>query len=89
MIPVLFVVAYVVKMIPSALFVPQFGGRKAMGIGILLSARLSLIIAAAEVGLEMGLLDEALRSAIILVGVLTSVVSPIVFRRVFPGDDVR
>ena len=55
--------------------------------GILLSARLSLIIAAAEVGLEMGLIDEALRSAIILVGVITSVVSPILFRKIFPGVD--
>ena len=86
-IPVLFVVAYFVKLVPSLIFVPQYGTRKAMSIGIILSARLSLIIAAAEVGLEMGLIDEGLRSAIILVGVLTSVVSPILFRRTFPGAD--
>jgi len=84
-IPVLLIVAYLVKILPSMIYTPQYGGRKALGMGILLSARLSLIIAAAEVGLEMGLIDEALRSAIILVGVITSVVSPILFRKVFPG----
>ncbi len=86
-IPVLLIVAYVVKIVPSLLYLPQYGTRKSFGIGILLSARLSLIIAAAEVGLEMGLIDEALRSAIILVGVITSVISPILFRRIFPGVD--
>ena len=86
-IPVLFGIAYLVKLLPGLIYIPQFGSRKALGIGVLLSARLSLIIAAAEVGLEMELIDESLRSAIILVGVLTSVISPILFRRIFPGAD--
>ena len=88
-IPVLLIVAYLVKILPSMIYIPKFGGRKSLGIGILLSARLSLVIAAAEVGWEMGLLDDALKSAIILVGVITSVVSPILFRRTFPGVDTQ
>ena len=50
----------------------------------MLSARLSLIIAAAEVGYEMGIIDQSLRCTIILVGVITSVISPILFRRLYP-----
>ncbi len=83
-IPLLLVAAYVVKVVPSLIFLPDFGSRKTLGIGILLAARLSLIIAAAEIGYEMGLIGASLRSAIILVGVLTSVISPMLFRRILP-----
>ncbi len=83
-IPLLLLTAYLVKILPSLIFLPDYGPRKTLGIGLLLSARLSLIIAAAEVGYEMGLIDSALRSVIILVGVITSVLSPLLFRRIFP-----
>lgn len=87
-IPLLILVAYTVKLLPSLIFLPDHKPRETLGIGLLLSARLSLIIAAAEVGYEMGLIDGALRSAIILVGVITSVLSPLLFRKVFPeGED--
>jgi Kef-type K+ transport system membrane component KefB len=80
-IPLLLGAAYLVKIFPSLIFLSNYGARSSLSIGMLLSARLSLIIAAAEVGYEMGLLDSGLRSAIILVGVITSVVSPVIFRR--------
>jgi len=83
-IPVLLLAAYAVKVLPSLIFLPDYKSRETLGIGLLLSARLSLIIAAAEVGFEMGLIDADLRSAIILVGVITSVLSPLLFRKVFP-----
>ena len=86
-IPILLIVAYLVKIVPSMIYIPQYGGRKALGIGILISARLSLIIAAAQVGEEMGLLNSSLKSAIILVGVITSIISPILFKKTFPGAD--
>ena len=81
--PILLLIAYLVKIIPSLIFIPKHGARKALSMGILLSARLSLIIAAAEVGFEMGIIDEALRSALILIGVITSVASPILFKKNF------
>jgi Kef-type K+ transport system membrane component KefB len=83
-IPLLLLVAYLVKIIPSMVFLPDYGPRKTLGIGILLSARLSLIIAAAEVGHNLGIIDEALKGVIIIVGVITSVISPLIFRKVFP-----
>ena len=88
-IPVLLIVAYLVKVLPSMIYIPQYGRRKALGIGILLSARLSLIIAAAQVGEEMWLIDQSLKSVIILVGVITSIVSPILFRKIYPGADAQ
>ena len=88
-IPVLLIIAYLIKILPSMIYIPQYGKRKALGIGILLSARLSLIIAAAQVGEEMGLINQSLKSVIILVGVITSIVSPILFRKTFPGADAQ
>lgn len=83
-IPLLLVVAYFVKVLPSLIFLPEYKMNKTLRMGILLSARLSLIIAAAEVGYEMGIIDQSLRCTIILVGVITSVISPILFRRLSP-----
>jgi len=85
-IPILLITAYLVKIGPALIFLPNYGTRKTIAAGILISARLSLIIAAAEIGYEMGLLNSSLRSAIILVGVLTSVISPILFRKLVPEE---
>jgi Kef-type K+ transport system membrane component KefB len=48
--------------------------------GFLLSARFSLIIAMAEIGVELELLSKNLEQQIILLAVLTATVSPLLFR---------
>ena len=54
--------------------------RKILGGGFLLSARFSLIIAMAEIGVELDLLTKNLEQQIILLAVLTATVSPLMFR---------
>ncbi len=81
-------IAFVVKIIPSLTYLTSFNTRNTLAIGFLLSARLSLIIAAAQIGLDLGLIDETMRSSLILVGVITSIVCPMVFRRVFRAKEV-
>jgi Trk K+ transport system NAD-binding subunit len=48
---------------------------------LLLSSRLSLIIAAAAIGLELGLISSAVNSAVILIAILSCTISPILFNR--------
>lgn len=76
-------IAFIVKVIPSLFFLPMFKPRNTLALGVLLSARLSLIIAAAEIGTELGIIDQAQRSALILVGVVTSMLAPVLFRKIY------
>jgi len=58
--------------------------RDSVGSGVLLAGQLSVIIALAELGVQIGVLSEGLEAgAILLVGV-TAVFSPIVFRILSP-----
>ena len=79
------VVAVLAKMIPAPLL--MFRGlslRDSLGSGVLLAGQLSVIIALAEVGVQIGVIDEGLSAgAVLLVGV-TAVLSPIIFKVLSP-----
>jgi trk system potassium uptake protein TrkA len=51
---------------------------------MLLSARLSLIIAVAELGVELGIIDRVLEAQIILLAGVTSTLAPALFRALLP-----
>lgn len=74
-------VAVLAKMLPSPLL--MFRGlslRDSLGSGVLLAGQLTVIIALAEVGVQIGVIDEGLSAgAVLLVGV-TALLSPILFR---------
>ncbi|MBW2731267.1 MAG: cation:proton antiporter [Deltaproteobacteria bacterium] len=76
LVPLLVGVAYLVKLLPALLLQRIFGWREALAGGFLLSSRLSLIIAASAIALQVGAVDEATNAAIILVAVVTCTVSP-------------
>lgn len=84
LVPLLIGIAYVVKFAAALLYRLKYSWRETLAAGALLSSRLSLIIAAAAIGLEMGLITDAVNSGIILVAVITCTVSPILFNRLAP-----
>jgi Kef-type K+ transport system membrane component KefB len=78
--------AIMVKVVPSLIFTLQrIPLRAAMKAGILLSARLSLIMAAAEIGLREGLISSALKDSIILLALLTCLLGPTLFKLLQPA----
>jgi Kef-type K+ transport system membrane component KefB len=80
--------AVLVKVLPCLLFV--FGGLsllKSLNLGILMTSRLSLIIVAATIGLEFGLITEAFKDAIILLAVVTCLVGPSLFKALHRPED--
>ena len=85
LVPFLFVGAVLVKMIPALTFLVNFPLRESLAAGALLSARLSLIIAAAAIGIRLGVIGESVNSAIILVAIGTVTTAPLVFMRLIPG----
>lgn len=83
-------VAFLVKFVPSLLFVFWgFSLRAAAATGFLLSARLSLVIAVATVGLELGLLDETDRAIAVMIAAVTSLICPVLFRSVITHGSAR
>ena len=77
--------AVAVKMLPALSLV--FRGhtlRESLGAGALLSARLSLIIAVAEVGVSLGLIDATLEASIIVLAAATATFAPFLFRLLLP-----
>ena len=78
--------ALAVKMIAAlVLFFRRFSLREVLAAGALLSARLSLIIAVAEVGVRLGLVDRIVESQAILLALVTAAASPALFRLLVPS----
>jgi Trk K+ transport system NAD-binding subunit len=87
--PVLILAAYLIKIIPAILFRLRFSWKESLGGGLLLSSRLSLIIAAAGIGLRLGVIDGPTNAAFILVAAVTATVSPILFNSLVPAQQVQ
>jgi Trk K+ transport system NAD-binding subunit len=85
LVPVLLVLAYAIKFLAALAFRTSFSLRETLAGGALLSSRLSLIIAVSAIGLQLGSIDAATNSAIILVAIVTSTVSPMLFNRTRPA----
>ncbi|KER34431.1 sodium:proton antiporter [Sphingobium indicum F2] len=79
LVPGFVAVAFANKIIPSLLLVPIHGRRKAMAAGILLSARISLIVAASDIATRIGVLDTATNAAMVLVAIISAALAPILF----------
>ncbi len=75
---------FAVKVIPSLIWSRLFGMRKALAGGFLISSRLSLIIAASAIGLELGVISEGINASIVLMAVITCILSPLIFNQVYP-----
>lgn len=86
LLPVLLVASFAIKSVSALAFRVSFSWRETIASGFLLSARLSLIIAASAIGLRMGIISEATNAAIILVAALTATISPFLFNMLLVKD---
>ncbi len=77
--------AFLVKVVPALLLVlRRLTLRESLAAGFLLSARLSLILAVAELGVRLGVIDLTLQAEIILLTAVTTTLAPILFRLIAP-----
>jgi trk system potassium uptake protein TrkA len=84
LVPLVLLLAYGIKFAAALLYRLNYSWRETIAAGALLSSRLSLIIAVSAIGLGLGSIDSATNSAIILVAIVTSTVSPLIFNRIAP-----
>jgi len=84
LVPVLVAIAFIIKIVPSFMFIRSHGVRNAMASGVLLSARLSLLIAAIEIGRAAGIESvEQYAASLILLALIMCVAAPIGFRLLY------
>jgi Kef-type K+ transport system membrane component KefB/Trk K+ transport system NAD-binding subunit len=84
LVPLLLVLAIVVKLGPALVLRQSFSWRETLAAGALLSARLSLIIAASAIGLRLGVIGESVNAAIIVIALVTVILAPVAFFRLAP-----
>ncbi len=92
LLPILVVFAFIIKIVPSMMFIKTHGVRNAMASGVLLSARLSLLIAAIAIGREAGIDSvDKYAASLILHALVMCVAAPIGFKLLYTppaGDEV-
>lgn len=81
LLPILFVATYAFKALPVLLLRLRYPWRETLSGASLLTTQMSVTVAAASVGLQIGAIRPGVDTAIILVAMLTSVISPVMFGR--------
>lgn len=81
-IPLVLLSFFLSKFLPVLLWRKWFSWKETLGAGYLLPSTLSLVIAGAAIGLDLGIISTTLQSALILSAVITTIISPILFQKV-------
>ncbi|WP_299092555.1 monovalent cation:proton antiporter family protein [uncultured Metabacillus sp.] len=84
LIPLLFIGLLISKVIPILYLKRWYDTKTTFAAGFLLTSTLSLVIAAATIGERMEIITSEMSGALILVAVITSIVTPIFFKKLFP-----
>jgi Kef-type K+ transport system membrane component KefB len=87
LVALLIAAAYLVKILPALCFRSLFSWRETFAAGVLMSSRLSLIIAASAIALSLGIISSATNSAIVLLAMVTCTISPVLFNRLLPAQE--
>lgn len=88
LIPLLLIGLLLSKIIPVSLLRIWYEKKTVAASGFLLTSTLSLVIAAATIGERLNILTSQLSGTLILVAVITSIFTPIVFKKLFPKEAV-
>lgn len=88
LIPLLLVGLLLSKLIPVYLLKIWYDLKTVLASGFLLTSTLSLVIAAATIGERLEIITAEMSGTLILVAVITSIFTPIMFKKLFPKEVV-
>ncbi|NHM32981.1 monovalent cation:proton antiporter family protein [Neobacillus terrae] len=74
------------KLLPVFLLKKWYDTKTVISSGFLLTSTLSLVIAAATIGERMKIITQQMSGTLILVAIITSIITPIVFKKLFPKE---
>ncbi|MGO4110015.1 cation:proton antiporter domain-containing protein [Paenibacillus sp. YAF4_2] len=81
LIPLLLLLMFLAKFIPMLLLKRWYSFRDVVSSALLLSSKLSLVIAAATLALELHIIDSQLHGAFILVAIVSCLLFPVLFNK--------
>ncbi|WP_313804524.1 monovalent cation:proton antiporter family protein [Cytobacillus sp.] len=87
LIPLLLIGLLVSKILPVYLLKRWYDKNTVIASAFLLTSTLSLVIAAATIGERIGVITSEMSGTLILVAVITSIFTPIVFKKLFPKEN--
>ncbi len=76
-VPIFLVALLLVRGIPALLYRPLAGSRRSVVAGLLQATSLSFIVAASQIGMELGLITKATGAALIAAGLLSVLIFPL------------
>ncbi|MEQ9403878.1 MAG: cation:proton antiporter [Cyclobacteriaceae bacterium] len=79
---------FLTQVIPAFVMAKIFGLKKALAGGILLSARLGLTIATAQIGLSLDIIGTAENAGIVTASILASLLSPLIYKAISGDGEV-
>lgn len=83
LLPSLLLITIVAKIIPCIILSKRSAMKSNLATGVLLTGGLTLMIAASEIGMRLGILDRMTYSMIILVAIILAILSPTLFKYLF------
>ncbi len=86
LIPLLLLFIFLSKIIPMLIMKKWYSWKEVISSSLLLSSTLSLVIAAAAVALDLGIINESLNGALILVAIISCLIFPIGFNKLTPNE---
>ena len=87
LIPLLLIGLLLSKLVPVYLLKIWYDSKTVLASGFLLTSTLSLVIAAATIGERMKIITPEMSGTLILVAVITSIFTPIAFKKLFPKQE--
>jgi monovalent cation:H+ antiporter-2, CPA2 family len=84
LIPLLLIALLLSKLVPIYLLIKWYDKKTVIASGFLITSTLSLVIAAATIGERMEIITPEMSGTLILVAIITSVITPIIFKKLFP-----
>lgn len=84
-VPIFLVALLVVRGVPAILYRPLVGKRRTMVAALLQATSLSFIVAAAQIGMQLGLITRATGAALIAAGILSVVLFPLLALTILRG----
>lgn len=79
---------FLTQVIPAIVMAKIFGLKKALAGGVLLTARLGLTIATAQIGLSLDVIGTAENAGIVTASILASLLSPLIYKAISGDGEV-
>ena len=77
-VPIFLVALLLVRGVPALFYRPLVGSRRSVVAGLLQATSLTFIVAASQIGLELGLITKATSAALIAAGLLSVLIFPLI-----------